>query len=93
MGARSEQDLTDVDWGNAGPGSRLWDVAYAVHGFIPMSEHSDWQRADAGPRLRTFAEAYGLDEQRRGRLVPMLTTRTRAMHDFLRDQAVLKQAP
>ncbi|TDC66325.1 aminoglycoside phosphotransferase family protein [Micromonospora sp. KC207] len=82
-----------IDWDNAGPGSRLWDLAYAVHGFIPMSAHPDWQRADAGPRLRAFAEAYGLDEQQRRDLVPMLTVRTRAMHDFLRDQAALGLEP
>ncbi|HYS31580.1 MAG TPA: aminoglycoside phosphotransferase family protein [Streptosporangiaceae bacterium] len=26
-----------VDWDTAGPGSRLWDVAYAMHGFVPLS--------------------------------------------------------
>lgn len=82
-----------IDWDGAGPGSRLWDVAYAVHGFVPMSAHPDWQRADAGPRLRTFADAYGLDERQRRELAPMLTIRTRAMHDFLRDQAALGVEP
>ncbi|MFI2076838.1 MULTISPECIES: hypothetical protein [Streptomyces] len=28
---------TFIDWDTAGPASRLWDVAYAVHGFIPLS--------------------------------------------------------
>ena len=82
-----------IDWDNAGPGSRLWDVAYAVHGFVPMSADPDWQRVDAGPRLRAFADAYGLDEPERRALAPMLTTRTRAMHDFLRDQAALGVEP
>ncbi|TDC73219.1 aminoglycoside phosphotransferase family protein [Micromonospora sp. KC606] len=82
-----------IDWDNAGPGSRLWDVAYAVHGFIPMSAHPEWQRADAGPRLRVFADAYGLDEQQRRELAPMLTARTWAMHDFLRDRAALGVEP
>ncbi|TDC00195.1 aminoglycoside phosphotransferase family protein [Micromonospora fluostatini] len=82
-----------IDWDNAGPGSRLWDLSYAVHGFTPMSAHRDWQRADAGPRLRAFADAYGLTEQQRRDLVPLLTVRTRAMHDFLRDQAALAVEP
>ncbi|MEU8772051.1 phosphotransferase [Streptomyces griseus] len=76
-----------IDWDGAGPGSRLWDVAYAVHGFIPLSAHPDWQRPDAANRLRVFADAYGLDECERRRLVPLLGRRTRSMHDFLRDQA------
>ncbi|MFD2762627.1 phosphotransferase [Micromonospora eburnea] len=82
-----------IDWDNAGPGSRLWDLAYAIHGFVPMSAHPDWQHADAGPRLRAFVDAYGLDEQQRRDLAPMLTVRTRAMHDFLRKQSALGVEP
>jgi hypothetical protein len=26
-----------IDWDCAAPGTRLWDVAYAVHGFVPLS--------------------------------------------------------
>lgn len=78
---------TFIDWDSAGPGSRLWDIAYALHGFVPLSAHSDWQRPDAADRLRVFADAYGLDEAERRRLVPLLGRRTRSMHDFLRDQA------
>ncbi|MFJ2581781.1 phosphotransferase enzyme family protein [Kitasatospora aureofaciens] len=76
-----------IDWDTAAPGSRLWDVAYALHGFVPLSADPDWQRTDAEDRLRVFADAYGLDETERRRLVPLLGRRTRAMHDFLRDQA------
>ncbi|MDO0910954.1 phosphotransferase [Streptomyces sp. DT2A-34] len=75
-----------IDWDAAGPGSRLWDVAYALHGVVPLSAHPDWQRRDAAARLRVFADAYGLDEAERRRLVPLLGRRTRSMHDFLRDQ-------
>ena len=86
-------DWVFIDWDNAGPGSRLWDVAYAIHGFVPMSADPQWQRADAAARLRVFADAYGLDEGQRHRLVPMLAARTRSMHDFLRDQAALGTEP
>jgi aminoglycoside phosphotransferase (APT) family kinase protein len=76
-----------IDWDAAGPGSRLWDVAYAIHGFIPLSAHPHWQRPDAADRLRVFVDAYGLTEPERRRLIPVLGRRTRSMHDFLRDQA------
>ncbi|WP_186001462.1 phosphotransferase enzyme family protein [Streptomyces sp. IB201691-2A2] len=82
-----ETRWTLIDWDAAGPGSLLWDVAYAIHGFIPLSAHPDWQRPDAAERLRVFADAYGLDESERRRLVPLLGRRTRSMHDFLRTQA------
>jgi hypothetical protein len=82
-----------IDWDTAAPGSRLWDVAYAVHGFIPMSADPAWQRGDAAARLRVFADAYGLDEEQRRRLVPMLSRRAWSMHDFLRDQAARGTQP
>lgn len=72
-----------IDWDTAAPGSRLWDLAYAMHGFIPLSARPEWQRTDVADRLRIFADAYGLDEAERRDLVPMLGRRTRAMHDFL----------
>jgi hypothetical protein len=65
----------------------LRDVAYAAHGFVPLSANPEWQRRDAGSRLRAFACAYGLDEAQRRELVPMLARRTRAMHGFLAGQA------
>ncbi|MFE7765198.1 hypothetical protein [Streptomyces sp. NPDC057438] len=82
-----------IDWDTAGPGSRLRDVAYAMHGFIPLSAHPDWQRGDAGDQLRVFANAYGLDEAERRRLVPLLGRRRRSIHDFLREQAARRVQP
>ncbi len=82
-----EKQWAFIDWDSAGPGSRLWDVAYALHGFIPLSADPHWQHPEAGERMRGFVDAYGLDEAERRLLVPMLGRRTRSMHDFLRDQA------
>ncbi|MBB5122959.1 phosphotransferase [Streptomyces eurocidicus] len=82
-----------IDWDTAAPGSRLWDVAYAVHGFVPLSADPARQRADAADRLRVFADAYGLDESERRRLVPLLGRRTRSMHDFLRDRSAVGDQP
>lgn len=76
-----------IDWDVAAPGSRLWDLAYALHGFVPLSADPRWQRHDAGRRLRVFVDAYGLDESQRGELILLLARRTRAMHDFLAEQA------
>jgi hypothetical protein len=72
-----------IDWDGAGPGSRLWDLAYAVKAFVPLSADPAWQRADAAARVRVLADAYGLDEEQRRRLAPMLARRARAMHDLL----------
>ncbi|MFD9903172.1 phosphotransferase enzyme family protein [Streptomyces sp. NPDC059063] len=88
-----EDEWAFIDWDVAAPGTRLWDVAYALHGFIPLSADPDWQRGDAPARMRAFADAYGLDEGERRDLVPLLGRRTRAMHDFLRDQTALGNQP
>jgi hypothetical protein len=56
-----------IDWDTAGPGTRLWDLAYAAHGFAPLSADPAFQRADAGRRLRVIADGYGLSEGERRR--------------------------
>jgi len=59
-----------IDWDNAGPGSRLWDLAYAAHGFVPLNAHT---RPDsAARRLAALAEGYDLDQNGRDRLAGLL---------------------
>ena len=49
-------DWVLIDWDSAGPGSRLWDIAYAVHGFVPAVG----RRAMATPGRRgTIADLRG----------------------------------
>jgi Ser/Thr protein kinase RdoA (MazF antagonist) len=72
-----------IDWDGAGPGSRLWDLAYAVKSFVPLWADPAWQRPDAAARVRVLADAYGLDEEQRRGLAPMLARRSRAMYDLL----------
>ncbi|HWC82590.1 MAG TPA: phosphotransferase [Pseudonocardiaceae bacterium] len=84
---------TFIDWDTLAPGTRLGDLAYAAHGFVPLSADPRWPRADAGRRLRVLVDAYGLDEGQRRRLVPLLAQRTRAMHDFLAEQAAAGTLP
>jgi Ser/Thr protein kinase RdoA (MazF antagonist) len=76
-----------IDWDTAAPGTRLWDLAYAMHGFAPLSADPAVQREDAGRRLRLIADAYGLTERQRLDIIPLLARRTRAMHAFLAREA------
>jgi Phosphotransferase enzyme family len=82
-----------IDWDSAAPGSRLWDLAYAMHGFVPLSASPSYQRRDAGQRLRVLADGYGLTPEQRELLVPMLARRTRAMYEFLARQAARGAQP
>jgi len=57
-----------IDFDTAGPGPRLWDLAYAAYCFVPLSyarDKRDLGLADAaiqGPRLRLFCQAYALEQ-------------------------------
>lgn len=82
-----------IDWHGAGPGSRLWDLAYAAHGFVPLSADRRWHHLDAALRLRILVDAYGLDQEQRRKLVPMLERRARAMHDLLAFEAARGAQP
>jgi hypothetical protein len=88
-----ERQWAFIDWDTAAPGTRLWDLAYAVHGFVPLSADPAIQRQDAGRRLRLFADAYDLTEAQRAGLLPLLARRTTAMHDFLAEQAAQGTQP
>jgi Ser/Thr protein kinase RdoA (MazF antagonist) len=70
-----------IDWDGAAPGSRLWDLAYAVTGFVPMTSGGD-PAADA-PRLRALADGYGLTAAQRTQLPPLMAAHTEGMFGLL----------
>lgn len=72
-----------IDWDAAGPGSRLWDLAYAAHGFIPLTP--DTPSVTAGLRLAALADGYRLDERGRSDLADVLVPRIMSMYELLRD--------
>jgi len=82
-----------IDWDTAAPGTRLWDLAYAIHGFVPLTANPAYQRNDASRRLRLIADTYGLTERQRLDIIPLLGRRTQAMHDFLARQAAQGNQP
>ena len=70
-----------IDWDGAGPGSRLWDLAYAMKGFVPLIGEGN-PVADA-PRLRVLADGYGLSAGQRAALPPLIGAHIRGMADLL----------
>ena len=80
-----------IDWDGAGPGSRLWDLAYAIRAFVPLAAGGD-PVAD-GRRIRVLAEGYRLAAADRARLPALLATRTKAMQDLLRHGAATGTQP
>jgi len=74
-----------IDWDGAGPGSRMWDLAYAMKGFVPLESGGD--PAADGPRLRALADGYSLSASQRRRLPPLIGAHTRGMADLLENGA------
>ena len=80
-----------IDWDGAGPGSRLWDLAYAAHGFVPF--HSRGDPDLDGPRLRALVDGYGLDEVQRREFPPLIAAHTRGMYDLLHESSLTGGQP
>ncbi len=74
-----------IDWDGAGPGSRLWDLGYAAHGFVPLAPDGD--PADQGARLRALVDGYGLDADQRRALPALMTAHIQGMADLFRESS------
>ena len=80
-----------IDWDGAGPGSRLWDLAYSCQGFVPLAPDGD--PATDAPRLRAIVDGYGLDDAGRQDLVAKIVGHSRGMCDLLVDGARTGRQP
>ena len=88
---RGDERWVFVDWDGSGPGSVLWDVAYAAQSFVPLIRGGE-PAADA-LRLRGFVDGYGLDRAQRESLPEMMAARTRAMFELLERAAMTGEQP
>lgn len=78
-----------IDFDYAHPGSRAWDVAYALYRFAPITDPSNpdscGSLAEQRRRVRLFVDSYGMTD--RSTVIPTTLARVAAMADFLRDGA------
>jgi Phosphotransferase enzyme family len=79
-----------IDWDGAAPGSRLWDLAYAIQGFAFNGERDPAVHAI---RLSAMADGYDLDFGQRRELPQLIGAHTRAMFDLLSSAAVSGEQP
>ena len=80
-----------IDWDGAGPGSRLWDLAWTAAGFVPIAPGVD--PASAVPRLRALADGYGLTDEQRLAFPPLIAAHCRGMFDLLSSSALTGRQP
>jgi hypothetical protein len=88
---RGEEQWVFIDWDGSGPGSVLWDMAYAAQSFVPLI-HGGEPSKDAA-RLRCFVDGYGLDRSQRERLPGLIVARTRAMFELGERAAITGEQP
>lgn len=78
-----------IDFDNAGQGPRLWDIAYAIYRFAPVTAPSNPEHfgsmTEQARRVRLFCDAYRLED--RSGVVDALMDRIIGMADSLREGA------
>jgi hypothetical protein len=85
-----------IDFDMAGPGPRIWDVAYAAYRFVPLYSDTHCvevgltEPPDRGRRLRLFCDAYRLEK--RQTLVKTIIRRVEAVQTMIVDRAMAGEA-
>ncbi len=80
-----------IDFDTAHPGSRAWDLAYALYRFAPFTERQNvdgfGNLQQQAARTGVFLDAYGAAPRLRADAVSMLVPRLQALVDFMRGVA------
>jgi hypothetical protein len=82
---RGGEVVAMVDFDQAGPGRRIWDVAVGAWRWVPLSERAEQHPRDRARRLRVFCDAYGLGDERR-MILDVLIARIRAIRELARKE-------
>jgi Ser/Thr protein kinase RdoA (MazF antagonist) len=81
-----------IDFDHAAPGPRLWDVAYAVYRWTPLTRPGNTDgfgtTASQAARLSIFCDTYGLAADARAGLIDAVAARLRSLVAFMRSAAV-----
>ena len=70
-----------IDWDNAAPGSRLWDLAWSAISFHPVEVRSDL--AITARAIRAIGSGYGLQLSDYGPLIELMADRAQAASEHL----------
>ncbi len=80
-----------IDWDNAGPGTRLWDLAWATLSFPPLEPGCDLLAAARA--VVALVQGYGLEPSGYGELIRLMVVRARACASLLADGAQRGEQP
>jgi Ser/Thr protein kinase RdoA (MazF antagonist) len=79
-----------IDFDTAHPGPRVWDVAYSIYRWAPLSTSTTANAPDlAGQaeRAKIFCDEYGLEHAQRESLIDVMVARLEALVAFMRERA------
>jgi hypothetical protein len=86
---KNDEVIGIIDFDTAHPGSRIWDVAYAVYRFSPLTapENKDGfgSREEQAERLKIFCKEYGLLDLEK--LIPTVMERLIDLVNFMDTRA------
>ena len=86
-----EQAIGIIDFDTAHPGPRLWDIAYALYRWAPLTapENHDGfgTLAEQVARAKQFCAVYGLSQAERSRAVNVVIERLEALVAFMLREA------
>lgn len=91
-------DWTLIDWDSAGPGRPEWELAYAIHTFVPLWQDSTFSDRRTAERIRAFADGYGATDEQLRESLALAPERCRQVVRFIRaraaegDEAFLRMA-
>jgi Phosphotransferase enzyme family len=88
----NDEAIGIIDFDTAHPGSRRWDLAYALYRFAPMTSPANCDGFGSLQtqlqRARQFCDSYGLPNEGRREMPASVINRLRTLVAFIRSQAL-----
>lgn len=76
-----------IDFDTIHPGSKLWDVSYAIYRWIPFIDGSDDDFEDYLRKIRLFLDVYGISYDYRKEVIKVMIKRLKALTDYMQREA------
>jgi len=80
-----EKAAAIIDFDTAHPGSRMWDVTYAVYRWVPLVNSENLSENIRKAKL--FLDTYGVDKEGRQQFVLLLIQRLESLVNYMRSEA------
>ena len=87
----NEKATNIIDFDTIHPGSRMWDIVYAIYRFIPLTMAKDtsceFSDREVIEKIVLFFDEYGLDNAKRFEFVQVLIERLWMLVGYMSEEA------